>query len=110
MNEMKHALRASVVIAIFGKAACKHGLCLIIRINKKNWNKNSEIRKSFSSFYFAATGSMHCTCRKVTGENIQTYFRKHMFTNANICAKMNRNICFFERAVGHGDDMGQSSE
>ena len=33
-----------------------------------------------------------------------------MFTNANICAKMNRNICFFERAVGHGDDMGQSSE
>ena len=52
MNEMKHALRASVVIAIFGKAACKHGLCLIIRINKKNWNKNSEIRKSFSSFYF----------------------------------------------------------
>ena len=27
MNEMKHALRASVVIAIFGKAACKHGLC-----------------------------------------------------------------------------------
>ena len=86
MNEMKHALRVSLVIAIFGKAACKHGFCLIIRINKKNWNKNSEIRKSFSSFYFAATGSMHCTCRKVTGENIQTYFRKHMFTWRSKCA------------------------
>ena len=49
--------------------------------------------------------------KESTQENkYQTYFRKHMFTNANVCAKMNRNICFFERAVGHGDDMGQSFE
>ena len=50
-NEMKHALRVSLVIAIClhsvsvvaeqaplalsnGKAACKHVLCLIIRVNK----------------------------------------------------------------------------
>ena len=86
MNEMKHALRVSLVIAIFGKAACKHGLCLIIRINKKNWNKNSEIRKKFQFFYFAAIGSMHCTCRKVTGESMRTYFRKHIFTWTSKCA------------------------
>ena len=34
INEMKHALRVSLGIAIFGKALCKHGLCLIIRVNK----------------------------------------------------------------------------
>ena len=34
-NEMKHALRVSLVITIFGKAACKHWLFLIIRGKKK---------------------------------------------------------------------------
>ena len=32
---MKHTLGVSLVIAIFGKATCKHRLCLIIRVNKK---------------------------------------------------------------------------
>ena len=40
---MKHALRVSSGIAIFGKVPCEHGLCLIIRVKDLLMYCNKEI-------------------------------------------------------------------